>query len=64
LISSANFLLSASVGCAWATTIGEAAELRCSALFSAAVPGLLIAMMQAKPMAKIAIVHFMKASLK
>jgi hypothetical protein len=47
------------VGFACATTIGDPAELWYFALFSAAAQALLIAMMQAKPAAKIAIVRFM-----
>jgi hypothetical protein len=63
-----NVFLSASVGClacglfvSAATTSGDPAELWCSALFSAAAQALLIAMAQAKPMQKMAIVRFMIA---
>jgi hypothetical protein len=48
-------------GIACATTIGDPAELWWSALFSAAAQPLLIAMAQAKPTAKAAIVRFMIA---
>jgi hypothetical protein len=52
------------VGCvACATTIGDPAEIWRSALFSAAAQAPLIAMAQAKPMAKIVIFRFMITSL-
>jgi len=51
-------------GIACATTIGDPAALWCSALFSATAQALLIAMAQAKPTAKMAIVRFMIVLLK
>jgi hypothetical protein len=63
LISSASFFLSASVGFAWATTIGDTAEPGCCAPFCATALAPLIAMAQTKPMTKLAIVCFMVASL-